>query len=212
MRIVCCLLLTCYSVACLAQEDAFPDYRSKKESVLRMQEKNIRAEIVTFALAGIDERIGRPPLKAIPPVAYGSNYLVFQGDNIKVTITAGSFDSSKHKLRYYDEKYLVRIDGKPYFGNYGSMPQKTIAGVTVLLGKDTVAIPPEAYADLYSPDFVYTDASGTIRTHDGVYLSADGHRIYIYMLNDEAKGHYEVTWVIQDKKYLRRVVDANPVE
>jgi hypothetical protein len=28
------------------------------------------------------------------------------------------------------------------------------------------------------------------------------------MLNDEVKGKYEVTWIIQDKKYLQRVVDT----
>jgi len=29
------------------------------------------------------------------------------------------------------------------------------------------------------------------------------------MLNGTGTGRYEVTWVIQDKKYLRRVVDWN---
>jgi hypothetical protein len=40
-----------------------------------------------------------------------------------------------------------------------------------------------------------------------VYRSADGKRIYIYMLKRETGGSYEVTWVIQDKKYLRRIID-----
>ena len=34
-------------------------------------------------------------------------------------------------------------------------------------------------------------------------------KYYIYMLNGEGAGRYEVTWVIQDKHYLRRVVDWN---
>jgi hypothetical protein len=27
------------------------------------------------------------------------------------------------------------------------------------------------------------------------------------MLNSSGKGGYEVTWIIEDKKYLRRVID-----
>ncbi len=45
------------------------------------------------------------------------------------------------------------------------------------------------------------------KSHNSVLVSADGRKIYIYMLKRESGGSYEVTWVIQDKKYLRRVVD-----
>jgi hypothetical protein len=61
--------------------------------------------------------------------------------------------------------------------------------------------------DLYSPEFTYSDG-GTTKTRCGVYFSKDERTMYIYMLNKEAIGKYEVTWVIQDKKYLFRVVDS----
>jgi hypothetical protein len=32
--------------------------------------------------------------------------------------------------------------------------------------------------------------------------------MYIYMVNNEAIGKYEVTWILQDNKYVGRVVDS----
>ena len=213
MRILFFLLLMGCVGTIWAQDPYYPDYRKKNDNYAKVREKDIKDQVATFTVAGIVDRIGKEPLKTvIPPVAYGSNYITFQGNDIKVTITAGPFEPAKHKLTYYDEKYLVKIDNKPYFGNYSKVPERTIASVTVIVNKDTIPIPATAYFDLYNPIFTYRDGSGTVRTHNGVYVSPDGHNIYIYMLNQEIKGNYEVTWVIQDKKYLRRIVDTNLVQ
>jgi hypothetical protein len=40
-----------------------------------------------------------------------------------------------------------------------------------------------------------------------IFISPDKKRIYIYSTHSDGAGAYEVTWIIQDKKYLRRVVD-----
>lgn len=207
MRILFVLIITLTSISAFSQDREFPDFRSKKESFLRMQEKDIRADLASFTMGGMDESMGKGKPASIPATGYGNDYITFSGDNIQVTIRAKEFDESKHKLQYYNKKHLVRIDGKPYFGNYGEMPSTAIASVTVLIGKDTVAIPPAAYADLYDPDFTYTDGSGVVKSYNKVYLSPDKSKIYIYMLNRDDKGSYEVTWVIKDKQYLRRVVD-----
>jgi hypothetical protein len=116
------------------------------------------------------------------------------------------FDASKHKLSFYDEKYLVKIDNKPYFGDYGKVPKTTVGQVTAVIAGDTVAIPPAALTDLCNPILSFSD-HGVQKSQSKVYLSNDGRRIYIYMLKRETGGSYEVTWVIQDKKYVKRVVD-----
>src|SRR5690242_11855162 len=214
MRILLLSLFTLSVIVCVGQDDDLPDNRNKKDSFTKMQEKDIRKDLSSFVLAGMDERMNSIPLRPAPPVDYGNDYIKFQGDNVEVIIKAGSFDASKHKLQYYtsfnNKKYLVKIDGKPYWGSYGSIPRTTIASVTVIIDKDTVAIPSAAYEDLYSPEFGYKEGF-VARSHDGVYFASNKHMnaIYIYMLNKESKGSYEVTWVIQDKKYLRRVVDSN---
>jgi hypothetical protein len=85
-------------------------------------------------------------------------------------------------------------------------PKTTIENVTVVIDQDTVPIPATAFYDLYNPIFT-VDEGGVQKSNNKVYLSADGRKVYVYMLKQEAGGSYEVTWVIQDKKYLRRVVD-----
>jgi hypothetical protein len=211
MRIPLAILLLGAALVSQAQsaDDYYPDARKKNENFVKLRDKDMRAHIATFALAGIDERLGKEPLRTqVPAVAYGSDYISFEGNNIKVIIRSKPFEPDKHKLTYYNEKFLVKIDNKPYYGNYTQVPTTSIASVRVVVGGDTVEIPPAAYEDLHSPVFAYRDAGGTIRTHNRVYLSPDGRNIYIYMLNDEVKGKYEVTWIIQDKKYLQRVVDT----
>ena len=207
MRILFFALFMIAGFVASAQLAYLPDYRTRRDNFNKIQEKDVRSDLAAFTLAGIDESIGKSALASIPVESYDDDSISFSGSHIKVSITAGVFDKSKHKLGYSDN-FLVKIDNKPYYGNYGKLPVKTIEKITVVIDKDTVVIPSTAYADLYSPWFTYTDASGKLKTHNDVYLSADGHKIYIYMLNKEALGNYEVTWVIQDKKYLRRVVDS----
>src|ERR1700737_1713137 len=176
IRTFLCLFFLYSSVRLTAQELDFPDYRNKKDNFSKVREADVRAELASFTLAGVDESIGKAPLKSIPITDYGNNYMTFEGNDIHVTIRTGVFDPAKHKLTLF-EKHLVKIDGKPYYGGiYGEMPKTTITAITVLIGKDTIAIPPAAFADLYDPKFSYS-AGGT-RTRNSVYLSrekADHH-------------------------------------
>lgn len=207
MRTLFTLIFAGLAFGAVAQDQEFPDYRSKKESFLRIQEKDIRTDVSSFSIGGMDESIGKGNLATIPATNFGTDFITFSGANIQVTIKAGTFDASKHKLQYYAKEHLVRIDGKPYYGMYGQVPKTTIAGVTVVIDKDSVVIPPIAYADLYEPDFTYRDGTGAVKSYNKVLVSPDKKKVYIYMLNRDPLGSYEVTWVIQDKKYLRRVVD-----
>ncbi|MBO9200708.1 MULTISPECIES: hypothetical protein [Niastella] len=216
MRSFLCLCLLVSFVGAQAQDESLPDLRNKKESFLKSPKGEIRDDLATFTIGGIDERLGKEPLQKIPATDYNMHSITFEGNNpaiagqaLKVVITSGTFEASKHKLfYYYDKKYLVKIDGKPYYGDYGTVPTTTISSVNVILNnKDTVAVPPAAFADLYHPEFTYSEG-GTIKTHNAVYLSKDKHRMYIYMVNNEAIGKYEVTWILQDNKYVGRVVDS----
>jgi hypothetical protein len=205
MRIIFSLFLTASTLVSMAQDLDYPDYRSKKDNFSKILDKTVRADMASFALAGVDESIGKAQLNSIPIKDYAANYMVFEGENIQVTIRTGVFFPSKHKMMF-NEKHLVRIDGRPYYGgNYGDPPKTTIESITVLIGKDTIPIPANAFSDLYDPKFSFAQ-SGATRTRNNVYLSVDKHTFYIYMLNVE-NGGSEFTWVIRDKQYLRRVVD-----
>lgn len=199
-------LLATGPVFSFAQDADMPDFRSKRETVLKMMEKEIQSDLSTFTMAGVDLFAGQPKLQGLPVIAHSNTGITIGDDDVKVEVTAGRFDPSKHKLNYV-EKYLVKIDNKGYYGGYGSVPRTTVASVTAVFGADTVVIPAAAIADVYNPDFTYTDSKGQLNSYISVYRSADKRKVYIYMLKREDSGSYEVTWVIQDKKYLRRVVD-----
>lgn len=205
MKYILSIFFLAINIFSFAQD--YTDMRSNRESFNRMSDKIIRNDLTAFTIGGIAESVNKPVLQKIPAVKYGDDFITYDSNNFQVTIKAKTFFVAKHKLLYDgDGKYLIKIDNKPYYGNYTKVPQSGIS-LTVIAGKDTVAIPPSAYADLYNPHFTYRNNSGDLQSQDAVYISADKRRIYVYMLNKDDHGSYEVTWIFQDNKYLRRVLD-----
>ena len=205
MRIVFLLLILSSGLMVFGQDLDFPDFRQKKDNFSHISDKDVRSDVSTFCLAGVDESVGKPSLPPVPVVDYGPNFMKYANDHIQVIIKTGIFLSAKHKLMQ-QEGHLLRIDGKPYYGGViGQPPHTTIESITVIVDKDTVSVPNTAYFDLYDPKFSYNE-NGATRTRNGVFLSNDKHTFYIYMLSIDNKGT-EYTWVIRDKQYLRRVVD-----
>src|SRR5688572_18722917 len=201
------VILTMYWSFSPAQKNTeLIDTRSKKESFAKVPQKEIRADLATFTMGGVDESVGKEPLKKISFTSFSADSMNFEGDGIKATVVTAPFDAARHKL-IYDEKYLVKIDRKTYYGNYGRLPGKYISRVTLMIGRDTIPIPSPAYSDLFNLNLTYLDKTGTQRSANGIYRSKDGRRIYLYLFSKDNTGSYEVTWVIQDKKYLRRIVD-----
>lgn len=195
-----------YGITCTAQRELnYQDTRRKTESFAKFPKGEIRADLSAFTLSGIGESVGKEDYKKIPFTSFSSDYMTFEGDGIKATITTMPFDPSKHKF-IYDEKYVTKIDKKTYHGGYGSMPFKYISNISMTIDGDSVYIPAVAYADLYNTNFTYSD-KGVQRSRNGIYRSKDGHRVYLYIFSKDNAGSYEVTWIIQDKTYFRRVLD-----
>ncbi len=205
MRIAFSLLIFSFATRCLAQDTEFNDYRRKNEGFAHVSDKALRNDLASFTIGGLDESIGKGQLKKLPIIAHGSDFVTFDSNHIHVTIKAVPFFATKHKLAK-ESDHLVKIDNKPYFGNYGKIPASAIGSVSVIVNQDTVPMPASAWAGLYNPQFIYNE-NGILKTKDQVYLSPDKHTLYVYMMNRDDTGSYEVTWVIQDKKYLRRVID-----
>lgn len=207
--VVAFIMFSTVTGTALAQDH--PDYRSKKEFFTRTREKDIRSDLASFAMAGMDESMGKLPLPTVPMKELGNHSISFEDDHISVAIEAVPFVKENHKLGYYEtydeKKYLLRIDNKAFYGkNYGKLPAFSIGSITVIIDKDTVPIPRAAYMDICDPEFAYRDASGVLRSQNRVHVSNDRRTVYIYLLDRNAGGT-EVTWIIQDKKYLKRVLD-----
>jgi hypothetical protein len=207
MRIILSILLCSIINFSFAQDSDIPDYRSKKDNFSKMQEKDIRADLSQFTFGGINESLTKHRLDAIPLKVVMDDAITFSNDTVIAQITTGNFDATKHKVSWYNDKYAVKLDNKPFWGTENSVPKHTITSITAVIESDTVVVPSAAFIDLYEPNLYYTDAKGSRKTFCNVYRSADKRKYYIYMVNGEGSGRYEVTWVIQDKKYLRRIVD-----
>ncbi len=193
-------------VTCIAQRElSYQDTRRKNESFVKFPKGEIRGDLSAFTLSGIGESVGKEDYKKIPFTSSSSDYMTFEGEGIKATITTLPFDAAKHKF-IYDEKYITKIDKKTYYGGYGSMPFRYVSKIIMIIGKDSIDIPATAYSDLYNVNFTYND-KGVQRSRNGIYRSKDGHNIYLYIFSKDNTGSYEVTWIIQDKKYFRRVLD-----
>jgi hypothetical protein len=211
MKKILAAALFLYSFNSIAQDIPKPkknyeytDTRKKNESFSRLP-ADLKAELSTFTFSGIDVGIKKEPLPKVPYSSLGPDFMTFEADDIKATITTGAFDYKKHKIDY-DEGYPIKIDRRTYYGGFGTMPKKQINDITIIMGKDTVVIPPAAYNDLYNLNFAYAD-KGTQRTTNGIYRSANPHRLYLYLFCKDNTGSYEVTWIIYDKKFVRRVLD-----
>jgi hypothetical protein len=206
MRFFLSISLCLSFIAGFSQDQPYSDYRRKNETFAHVYDKEIKADLASFTIGGIEESLGKTPPPKLNLSSYSDDSIHFSGDNLIVSIRAAVFFPTKHKL-LYEGKYLVKIDGKPYYGGYSKLPANSIGGITVILGKDSIQIPASAYSDLHNISFGFRNAAGSLVTQDAVYLSKDKRRIYIYMLCRGEIDNYEVTWVIQDKQYLRRILD-----
>ena len=89
-----------------------------------------------------------------------------------------------------------------------NIPKEKIKEVRFIHVKYQLLLPESALAGLYEPNFCYKDnTTGKLAASCKVFRSTDKRRVYIYMYNSDGAGGYEVTWVIQDSKYLTRVID-----
>lgn len=183
------------------------DTRRTTEAFKRLPPTEVRAEIASFTFGGITESANAPELRKVAPTLVSRDSMVINGDGFYVKILQEPFDPKAHKITYdNDEKTPIRIDRKPYYGDYGKMPVKSIASILIIIQGDTVEIPPAAYADLKNMRFSYV-LNGVERTSNGLFVSKDGKRVYLYLFSKNTTGNYEVTYVIRDKKYERRVLD-----
>lgn len=195
------------SVELMAQfELPYQDTRRKRET-FRKTPPEFRLEVSTFALAGISESVGQPPLHKIGYTKLSKDSMVFEGDGIQAAVVLAPFDETKHRLDYdLDEKHLIRIDKRPYYGDYGFVPKTEISNISMIINGDSVEIPKTAYFDLYNLHFTYNN-KGYQKTTSAVYVSDDKRRVYLYLFSKGDKGSYEVTFIFKDRQFIRRVLD-----
>lgn len=189
----------------LCAQEAFHDNR---ESFDNLPKGAIRKEVACFSTAGEDEKNNSIKPGKATIVKSGKNYSTFKYGNVTVNIKIKSFDRTKYKIKRNADGHVTKINDKFVFGTDGGLPSTAFQSVEIIIDTDTVRLPQRAYADLFQPRICV--AGGARESNDTcpkIFISSDKKRIYIFSWHSDGAGAYEVTWVIRDKKYLRRVVD-----
>lgn len=203
-RLIICFL-TLVSLSAFAQDEVIPDLYGNKESLDKLKDKTLKAELATFTDAGSNIKSETARVTGIPLTKYSDTYCIFEEESAKFKIVTGNFNRSLHKYTAINGD-TIKIDNKPFFGTDGELPTKQINSIFVIIGSDTVKIPKIAFTDLCQPSMSWKEDNETVGFLR-VYSSVDKKRFYIHMQNSDGAGYYEVTFMIRNKKYVGRVID-----
>jgi len=189
-------------------------WSSDDENYTTIRSATIKREVISF----IDwvweyEGTGRKPaMLRLKGKSDCDTYARFNGHGVDVRIESAPFDSATHTLTYAESGHsvLCEIDGKPFRGTDGGMPEEAIRRVTITVDSIRVQLPREAYNDLYQPSFCWMSPSDGMNWCCHVARSMDRKRVYVHMGNSDGAGSYEVIWIFINGRYVRRVIAGPP--
>ena len=202
--VLCFLLLIAPNIRS-QDEPALTDLHGDKDSKKHIKDKIILRELHEFYPSydfdNDKEKVpSRKKITFVPLVSKTQASVTLRKDSLSIVIESKSFDKKKHKFGYdkHYKDFLQTVDGRPIYGTDGTMPTQAIT-LTIKNGISRIPLPRPAYNDLFQPNLETAKA----------FLSIDGRRLYVYMMNSDGAGSYEIVWIFKDGKYLRRVVEHN---
>lgn len=144
----------------------------------------------------------------IPLIDTNEFYSSFKGNGLEIFINCEIFYPWLHGIAcdldsLEQIRDLSEIDGKLFWGTDGTVPKTKVHSLKVSLDGVHVPIPESEVDGLYNPNF----GCNRVFCYNFVYQSKDKKRIYIRMDNSDGAGFYQVIWIIQEGKYLTRVID-----
>ncbi len=209
------ILLALYSTILFGQTTTvqpttvMPENVSEMNGFLELSNALYKLEMASFnKIAALIEFKGKSDVVAIPVLETSDMAVEFGDDHAKLCIRKQAFDSNKHEYKYIDPEapFLVKIDGKPFYGTDGLLPTYEIKEISFEFNSKQYSVPAEAYIDLFEPVLCNPDLDFD-SCHCKAFRSKDRERIYLYMRNGEGTAAYEVTWIFEKGVYKQRVVD-----
>jgi len=186
-----------------------PENNSEADGFLDLENQLYKTEIASFNLISkIIEFKGKTDVKSIPISSFTKDMITFLYDNLKVEIKISAFEPNSHEYKYIDPEapFLVKVDGKAFYGTDGTLPTTQISSLKIEINKQNIPVPAIEFSDLFEPK-ICQSTSAESDCFCKVFQSKDAKRMYVYMRNGEGAAAYEVTWVFENNKYIRRVVD-----
>jgi hypothetical protein len=139
-------------------------------------------------------------LDTLPLYRLMGNEVVFADGNCTIKIAKRPFNKAMHKLLMSNEggyNCLAAIDSLPIWGTDCDTPRYEYNYIDIEIDGKKVAIPPSATNGLYEPSLHFNK----------VYRTKNRRRYFIHVWNSDGAGAYELTFIIDNGKYLRRVAD-----
>jgi len=195
----------------------------EQQSFSSLTDSVIISEISSFSIIGCTQTKQKkyPPiiLKEIPLKFCTKNEIYFSSGSTYICLFPSKFESSGHKLLFdgQDGKTLNKIDDRPFWGTT-DIPKRKMDSFSVVLHEHfLIQFPDSAFYGIYEPNFCeFNDSSRRkrdkkryghfISPYYKIYKSKSRH-IYIYMLGGEGINTYEVIWIMENERYLTRIVD-----
>ncbi len=206
-----------FQISLFGQKPMVSVHRNRSDCWDSLKNKLYRSELACFTIeAGNHEK--RDSLIAAHLTRFNlekcsDSSLFLRSGTTKVELYAMPFDTNNTKAftvvnNAAYKNYLLLIRDHPFWGTDGAFPRKKLKAIKTEFAKTQLVLPDSAFDDLYEPNFCFLKAKQTkAYCLTEAFYSKDRKRIYVYMLNGDGAGGYEVTFIIENKRYIGRVVD-----
>jgi hypothetical protein len=167
-----------------------------------VQDLTIRAEISgTGPYQEMSEEDHEELLVAVPLRSWSPTHVEFWGEGLRVRLEAQPFDDLRSvKLR----NGLAQVDRQPILGWSPGDDHARMSRLEVVMDGSVVAVPVSAFTDLYDLPLSREDGYVLLAA---AWRSRDGWRTYVQVQVGDDAHPLIVTWVIEDGRYLQRIVD-----
>jgi len=117
----------------------------------------------------------------------------FDGKNFRFKYHLRTFSVDNKIIDYIDGKWISRINGRPFYGTAGSIPNNEISSIEVRVGEKTIHVPEVLYQDLFelTNDF-------NIYKKDNIF--------YVQQWNSDGGGGYLLVWAIDKNSIRQRLI------
>lgn len=172
-------------------------------SLADVADPTLHAEIAQIGpyteMSGADTLV---PLEDLPVRSCSLGHIEFFGDGVRVRIETQPFDHPEQVKR---SRGAYRTEGSLVLGWSAMEQHRRMSRVEVVIDGVVVDIPVSAFTDLFDPPLC---ADAGAQLFASAVRSRDSWRTYVSaQVGDGGEARW-VTWVIEDGRYLFRVVDA----
>jgi len=117
----------------------------------------------------------------------------YSGEGFQFEYLLSEFDSTGRIIEKENGKWIVAIDGRPVWGEDGNFPKTQVNDIKVTIEKMEIQVHPVFYADIFE-----CNREVSVYKNDETY--------FVYQLNSDGAGAYEIVWVFDKKGLKQRLI------